>query len=373
MTQSKDGASLPEPAFRLTWRDGTYRVSKPGIDETDCYTTDQMHAYARAALAAIPQAPGALTDEQAQIFAHAIYNASRGDFEASADEAKAIYLAALSAQQAPAAIDQYSAASQQIAEPECLLCGHADGHPSTCPNFAGYQAPASGEAPQEVPGEPEPTRDAWELESDFEHRLNAWHTSRQPSKAVQEVSDEEMEQIADAIWGAQKKRLPMAAAIQFARAILAVRAAQPVGAAPVMPTMRATLHETPYSRQLAQERAAEEPANREPDLYDEIECDLPYLFGRASLEGHEVGQRLALEVRAKMKLARDALAAPVRAVEQPSDEAIKAAITNAIGYDWVPEETQVVNAGDLLNIAQAILALAAPKAAEPADKREQRT
>lgn len=38
-----------------------------------------------------------LTDEQAQVFAHAIYNASQGDFEASADEAKAIYRAALAA------------------------------------------------------------------------------------------------------------------------------------------------------------------------------------------------------------------------------------------------------------------------------------
>ena len=36
---------------------------------------------------------------------------------------------------------------------------------------------------------------------------------------------------------------------------------------------------------------------------DEIECDLPYLFGRASKEGHEVGQQLAKEVRAKLKAA----------------------------------------------------------------------
>lgn len=46
------------------------------------------------------------------------------------------------------------------------------------------------------------------------------------------------------------------------------------------------------------------------DLYDKIECDLPYLFGRASAEGHEVGQQLAKEVRAKMKLARPALTPP---------------------------------------------------------------
>lgn len=47
--------------------------------------------------------------------------------------------------------------------------------------------------------------------------------------------------------------------------------------------------------------------DRELDLYDEIECDLPYLFGRASIEGHESGQRLAVQVKAKMRKARAAL------------------------------------------------------------------
>jgi hypothetical protein len=41
-----------------------------------------------------------------------------------------------------------------------------------------------------------------------------------------EPSDVQMEQIADAIWGAQKKRLPMSAAIEFARAVLALKTAQ---------------------------------------------------------------------------------------------------------------------------------------------------
>lgn len=49
---------------------------------------------------------------------------------------------------------------------------------------------------------------------------------------------------------------------------------------------------------------------RELDLYDEIECDLPALFGRASLEGHEAGQRLAKQVQKKMQNARALLAAP---------------------------------------------------------------
>jgi hypothetical protein len=46
------------------------------------------------------------------------------------------------------------------------------------------------------------------------------------------------------------------------------------------------------------------------DLYDEIECDLAYLFGRASNEGHEAGQKLAQQVKTKMQRARAALASP---------------------------------------------------------------
>ncbi len=36
--------TIPEPAFRLTYRDGAYRVSKPNIDDCDCYTAEQMRA-----------------------------------------------------------------------------------------------------------------------------------------------------------------------------------------------------------------------------------------------------------------------------------------------------------------------------------------
>lgn len=50
----------------------------------------------------------------------------------------------------------------------------------------------------------------------------------QPTTVQQaEVTDVQMEQIADAIWGAQKKRLPMSAAIEFARAVLALKGMQP--------------------------------------------------------------------------------------------------------------------------------------------------
>lgn len=35
---------LPEPAFRLLWKYGEYRVTKPNIGDTDVYTADQLRA-----------------------------------------------------------------------------------------------------------------------------------------------------------------------------------------------------------------------------------------------------------------------------------------------------------------------------------------
>ena len=35
---------LPEPAFRLLWKHGEYRVTKPNIGDTDVYTADQLRA-----------------------------------------------------------------------------------------------------------------------------------------------------------------------------------------------------------------------------------------------------------------------------------------------------------------------------------------
>ena len=37
------------PAFRLTWRDGQYRVSSPNIGDTDCYTAEQVERLIRYA------------------------------------------------------------------------------------------------------------------------------------------------------------------------------------------------------------------------------------------------------------------------------------------------------------------------------------
>lgn len=56
---------LPAPAFELTWRDGAYRVSAPGLSAAKCYIADQMHEYAaRCMLHAIPAPPAASLREQ---------------------------------------------------------------------------------------------------------------------------------------------------------------------------------------------------------------------------------------------------------------------------------------------------------------------
>lgn len=41
---------LPEPAFQLLWKNGEYKVTKPGIDKADCYTADQLKQAVRDAL-----------------------------------------------------------------------------------------------------------------------------------------------------------------------------------------------------------------------------------------------------------------------------------------------------------------------------------
>lgn len=64
-------------------------------------------------------------------------------------------------------------------------------------------------------------------------------------------------------------------------------------------------------------------SDRKLDLYDEIECDLGYLFGRASLEGHESGQRLAAQVKEKMQKARAAASEPRAPV---TDEMVDVAV-----------------------------------------------
>lgn len=74
--------------------------------------------------------------------------------------------------------------------------------------------------------------------------------------------------------------------------------------------------EAEHRRRAASSSAA--PSERVLDLYDEIECDLPALFGRAAKEGHEVGQQLALELRTKMVKARALTAPSVQAAPPPA-------------------------------------------------------
>jgi hypothetical protein len=42
---------LPEPDFKLMWRNGEYKVSRGGIDYADCYSADQVRAIVAAEVA----------------------------------------------------------------------------------------------------------------------------------------------------------------------------------------------------------------------------------------------------------------------------------------------------------------------------------
>lgn len=48
--QKEVEGGLPEPAFRLKWRNGMYWVDKPSIGDTDVYTADQLRTAVAAAL-----------------------------------------------------------------------------------------------------------------------------------------------------------------------------------------------------------------------------------------------------------------------------------------------------------------------------------
>lgn len=62
--------ALPAPAFRLTWKpfEGRYAVNKAGINDTDCYTADQM----LAALASREASSATISSEQARMLADAL-------------------------------------------------------------------------------------------------------------------------------------------------------------------------------------------------------------------------------------------------------------------------------------------------------------
>lgn len=44
MTTPLTPPPMPEPAFRLKWKDGMYWVTKPNIEDTDVYTPEQVAA-----------------------------------------------------------------------------------------------------------------------------------------------------------------------------------------------------------------------------------------------------------------------------------------------------------------------------------------
>jgi hypothetical protein len=77
----------------------------------------------------------------------------------------------------------------------------------------------------------------------------------------------------------------------------------------------------------------------------EVGCDLHYLFGRASLEGHEAGQALANRVQAKMRGALDGLTdgqsvATAAAPSLPAVEAEPCAWMNESGSNIIHKETK---------------------------------
>ena len=53
---------LPEPDFKLMWRNGEYKVSRGGIDYADCYSADQVRAIVAAEVAKEREACAALCD-----------------------------------------------------------------------------------------------------------------------------------------------------------------------------------------------------------------------------------------------------------------------------------------------------------------------
>ncbi len=49
--------TLPPPDFRLTWRDGAYRVSRPRVGDAECFSAEQVRAAYAAGKAAAATPP----------------------------------------------------------------------------------------------------------------------------------------------------------------------------------------------------------------------------------------------------------------------------------------------------------------------------
>ena len=50
---SRPYPEMPEPDFRLHWRYGEYKVTKPNVDAADVYSLGQIHALIDADRAAL--------------------------------------------------------------------------------------------------------------------------------------------------------------------------------------------------------------------------------------------------------------------------------------------------------------------------------
>ena len=58
---------LPEPAFRLMWVNGAYKVTKPNIGDTDVYTADQLRAAVAAEREACAKVCESIVDEYTRL------------------------------------------------------------------------------------------------------------------------------------------------------------------------------------------------------------------------------------------------------------------------------------------------------------------
>lgn len=88
--------------------------------------------------------------------------------------------------------------------------------------------------------------------------------------------------------------------------------------------------------------------DRPLDLLDEIECDLKSLFGRASIEGHEAGQRLAEAI--KKKIQRYRAAAPQQPAPAVGEDAVRR-VAGWISYvDGVKSQNFARDKDELANL-----------------------
>jgi hypothetical protein len=216
--QMHEEQDLPQPSFRLTWRDGTYRVSRPNVGDTDCYTADQMRDF--ASLAKPQPVGGALTEAVEK----ALEEMGCCNYNSAAERLRHA-LATLATLSAPAAQPGEAVSDEALMHLWDTRCGF-------------------------------PTENYPLLQGDvlyFARAVLALATPIAAQPAAAEPTDAEMEQIADAIWGAQKKRLPMSAAILFAREVLRL-------AAPALEEIRTGGLSSDYCKGFADGQAVLHPA-----------------------------------------------------------------------------------------------------------------